>query len=155
LVSGVFLWFFSKISTYVRSETYCKQLLEYLDSIKYGKLATIVGRYYARDRDKRWERVQVAYEMLTQGKGEKSSDALKTIQERYAKDETDEFLKPIVLDEAGVIKDGDVLIFFNYRSDRMREINQAFGIPPMPFETAVQPKVVGSWRIALFWPKSS
>ncbi|KAI9015551.1 hypothetical protein DFJ74DRAFT_732131 [Hyaloraphidium curvatum] len=123
------------------SETYCKQLLEYLESIHYGKLATIVGRYYAMDRDKRWERVKVAYEMLTQGIGEKVTDPLKAIEERYAKDETDEFLKPIVVDEQGIIKDNDVLIFFNYRSDRMREINQAFGVPPIPFETKVQPKV--------------
>ncbi|KAI9274617.1 2,3-bisphosphoglycerate-independent phosphoglycerate mutase [Phascolomyces articulosus] len=116
---------------------YVKQLQGAIDKLSYGKIATIVGRYYAMDRDKRWERVQVAFEGLTEGKGEKSDDPIKTIEERYSKDETDEFLKPIILSEEGRVKDGDTLFFFNFRSDRMREFNQAFGISPCPFDATV------------------
>ncbi|TPX45251.1 phosphoglycerate mutase (2,3-diphosphoglycerate-independent) [Synchytrium endobioticum] len=120
--------------------TYLKDLLAHLKKIDYGTLATVVGRYYAMDRDKRWERVQVAYELLTQGKGEETDDVLKKVQERYTQQETDEFLKPIVCDKQGTVKDGDTLVFFNFRSDRMREINQALGVPPLPFETSLVPK---------------
>ena len=119
---------------------YIKELLIFLDEIKYGSLSTIIGRYYAMDRDKRWERVKIAYDALISGVGQQSSDALATIGERYAADETDEFLKPIILGDNSRIGDGDTLIFFNYRSDRMREINQALGIAPLPFEAAKVPK---------------
>ncbi|KAI9495058.1 2,3-bisphosphoglycerate-independent phosphoglycerate mutase [Zychaea mexicana] len=116
---------------------YLKTLQENLERLSYGKLATIVGRYYAMDRDKRWERVQIAFDALTEGKGEKSEDAMKTVEERYAADETDEFLKPIILSDEGRVKDNDTLFFFNFRSDRMRELTQAFGIAPCPFESKV------------------
>ncbi|KAJ3042996.1 2,3-bisphosphoglycerate-independent phosphoglycerate mutase [Rhizophlyctis rosea] len=122
------------------ADGYMKQLLDHIDSLQYGEVATVVGRYYAMDRDKRWERVKVAYDGLVSGEGEKSTDVLKTIKERYEKDETDEFLKPIIVGEEGRVGDNDTLIFFNYRSDRMREINQAFGIAPLPFEAAKSPK---------------
>jgi 2,3-bisphosphoglycerate-independent phosphoglycerate mutase len=119
---------------------YLNTLLVSLKELNYGKVATITGRYYAMDRDKRWERVQVAYEALVQGKGEASSDPLATIATRYEQGETDEFLKPIIVDANGVIKDKDTIIAFNFRSDRMREIAQALGIAPLPLETAVVPK---------------
>ena len=119
---------------------YLTTLLNHMKEHGYGKLADITGRYYAMDRDKRWERIKIAYEGLVQGLGEKTDDPIKTIEERYAANETDEFLKPIIVEEAGRIKDNDTLIFFNFRSDRMREINQALGIPPLPFETEVVPK---------------
>ncbi|KAJ2141040.1 2,3-bisphosphoglycerate-independent phosphoglycerate mutase, partial [Coemansia sp. RSA 678] len=91
-----------------RSTTkYLKELLQAMETLQYGKLATIVGRYYAMDRDKRWERVQIAFDAMTQGVGEKSDDAVKTVEERYAKDETDEFLKPIIVDGEGLVKDND------------------------------------------------
>lgn len=90
-----------------------------------GKLATIVGRYYAMDRDKRWERVKIAYDMLVHGLGEKSSEALQTIRTRYELGETDEFLKPICMQGVdGKIEAGDVVISFNYRTDRCREITE-------------------------------
>ncbi|KAJ1960953.1 hypothetical protein IWQ62_004036 [Dispira parvispora] len=118
--------------------TYLEQLLDYMNNdLRYGKLATIVGRYYAMDRDKRWERVQLAFDGLTQGKGEKSSDPVQTIKDRYAQDETDEFLKPIIVNEEGIIKDNDTLFFFDFRADRMRQITQAFGISPPPFDSPV------------------
>ncbi|KAI7852031.1 2,3-bisphosphoglycerate-independent phosphoglycerate mutase [Circinella umbellata] len=116
---------------------YLKTLEEALANLSYGKLATIVGRYYAMDRDKRWERVQVAFDALTEGKGEKSDNAIKTVEERYEAGETDEFLKPIIFGDDSRVKDNDTLFFFNFRSDRMREIAQAFGISPCPFESKV------------------
>ncbi|KAJ2770790.1 hypothetical protein IWQ56_002034, partial [Coemansia nantahalensis] len=121
-----------------RSTTqYLRELQAAMAELAYGKIATIVGRYYAMDRDKRWERVQVAFDAMTKGHGEKTSDAIKTVEERYAKNETDEFLKPIVVDSEGVIRDNDTLFFFDFRSDRMREIAQAFGIKPASFESRV------------------
>ncbi|KAJ1858356.1 hypothetical protein GGH12_000035 [Coemansia sp. RSA 1822] len=121
-----------------RSTTkYLKELLQAMETLQYGKLATIVGRYYAMDRDKRWERVQIAFDAMTQGVGEKSDDAVKTVEERYAKDETDEFLKPIIVDGEGLVKDNDTMFFFDFRSDRMREITQVFGIKPTPFDSRV------------------
>ncbi|KAJ1746476.1 hypothetical protein LPJ79_005853 [Coemansia sp. RSA 1821] len=121
-----------------RSTTkYLKELLEAMKEMQYGTLATIVGRYYAMDRDKRWERVQVAFDAMTKGQGEKTDDPVKTVEERYAKDETDEFLKPIVVDTAGLVKDNDSMFFFDFRSDRMREITQAFGVKPTPFDSRV------------------
>ncbi|KAJ1733184.1 hypothetical protein LPJ61_001679 [Coemansia biformis] len=117
--------------------TYLAELQAAMAELEYGKLATIVGRYYAMDRDKRWERVQVAFDAMTKGHGEKSSDPLKTIEERYAKNETDEFLKPIIVDSDGVIGDNDTIFFFDFRSDRMREIAQAFGVKPAAFESRV------------------
>lgn len=90
-----------------------------------GQLATITGRYYAMDRDKRWERVKVAYDALVHGKGEKSSDLLASLKNRYAIGETDEFVQPIVNAQVqGRIEAGDVVISFNYRTDRCREITQ-------------------------------
>jgi 2,3-bisphosphoglycerate-independent phosphoglycerate mutase len=119
---------------------YMTDLLNFMNSIEYGQIATVTGRYYAMDRDKRWERIKVAYEAIVQGKGEETTDVLKKIEERYAKDETDEFLKPIIVNKEGTVHDDDTLVFFNFRSDRMREINQALGIAPLPFETDVVPK---------------
>lgn len=116
---------------------YLKQLEDKLKELSYGKLATIVGRYYAMDRDKRWERIQIAFEALTEGKGEKADDAIKAVEQRYEQNETDEFLKPIILSDEGRVRDNDTLFFFNFRSDRMREINQAFGISPCPFDSKV------------------
>ncbi|HTH56239.1 MAG TPA: 2,3-bisphosphoglycerate-independent phosphoglycerate mutase [Cyclobacteriaceae bacterium] len=92
-----------------------------------GKLASIIGRYYAMDRDKRWERVKLAYDLLVHGTGEKSTDAKKSIQKSYDADVTDEFIKPVVMvDEkqnpVATIKEGDVVICFNFRTDRGREI---------------------------------
>ncbi|KAJ2040725.1 hypothetical protein H4S03_000840 [Coemansia sp. S3946] len=117
--------------------TYLTELLQAMSELEYGKVATIVGRYYAMDRDKRWERVQIAFDAMTQGRGEKSTDPIQAIEARYAKDETDEFLKPIIVDSEGVVRDNDSMFFFDFRSDRMREIAQAFGIKPTPFDSRV------------------
>ena len=94
-----------------------------------GKIATVSGRYYAMDRDKRWERVKLAYDCLVKGVGPKATDAIAAIEQSYAANITDEFIKPtIVVDEAqqplASIKNGDVAICFNFRTDRCREITE-------------------------------
>lgn len=76
---------------------YLKDLLAFIEKEKIGQVATVVGRYYAMDRDKRWERIKIAVDGLVKGDGEASEDAVATIEARYKKDETDEFLKPIIV----------------------------------------------------------
>ncbi|HOZ75346.1 MAG TPA: 2,3-bisphosphoglycerate-independent phosphoglycerate mutase [Flavobacterium sp.] len=93
------------------------------------KLASVVGRYYAMDRDKRWERVKQAYDLLVHGTGEHSTDAVRSIEANYAKNVTDEFIRPIVMvnnhgEPTVVIKEGDVVIFFNFRTDRGRQLTE-------------------------------
>jgi len=117
---------------------YAEDLLSFIKSESYGELATVVGRYYAMDRDKRWDRVKVAVDALVEGEGEETNDVLKTIQEKYEKKETDEFFKPIIVNGSeGRIKEGDTLFFFNYRSDRMREIASVIGLPDKPIEVNI------------------
>lgn len=94
-----------------------------------GKIATVSGRYYAMDRDKRWERIKLAYDCMVKGEGAKATDALAAIEQAYAANVTDEFIKPtVIIDEAqqplALIKDGDVAICFNFRTDRCREITE-------------------------------
>lgn len=98
-----------------------------------GKVASIIGRYYAMDRDKRWERVKEAYDLLVNGIGKKATDMVQAMQESYDEGVTDEFIKPIV--NAGVdgtIKEGDVVIFFNYRNDRAKELTVVLTQQDMP-----------------------
>lgn len=102
-----------------------------------GELATITGRYYAMDRDNRWERVQLAYNALVNGEGSFSSDASASIQQSYNTDVTDEFIKPIVMvdeDEQPktTIKEDDVVIFFNFRTDRGRQLTEALSQKDFP-----------------------
>ena len=88
-----------------------------------GEIATIQGRFYAMDRDKRWERVKIAYDLLVSGEGKQAKDLIEAMQESYDEGVTDEFIKPInncLVD--GTIKEGDVVIFFNYRNDRAKEL---------------------------------
>ncbi|KAA6347590.1 2 3-bisphosphoglycerate-independent phosphoglycerate mutase [termite gut metagenome] len=98
-----------------------------------GKIASVVGRYYAMDRDKRWERVKEAYNLLVNGTGKKTTDVLQAIQESYDEGITDEFIKPIVnANVDGTIKKGDVVIFFNYRNDRAKELTIVLTQQEMP-----------------------
>ena len=107
---------------------YMKQLLEFLTEQGIGEVATVVGRYYIMDRDKRWDRVEIGMKGVVLGEGEDSDDPVKTIEERYAKGENDEFLKPIILGgKERRVQDNDTLFFFNYRSDRVREVTQLLG----------------------------
>ena len=96
-------------------------------------IASIIGRYYAMDRDKRWERVKVAYDLLVKGEGAKATDMAAAVQASYDADVTDEFIKPIsnsAID--GTIKEGDVVIFFNYRNDRAKELTVVLTQHDMP-----------------------
>lgn len=114
---------------------YVKQLTEKLSQMNYGSLSTIMGRYYAMDRDKRWERIKIAYDGLVDGVGDhvavKDNDYSKLfekIEERYKSGQTDEFFTPIIVDQNGLLKDNDTLIFFNFRADRMRQITETLGV---------------------------
>ena len=98
-----------------------------------GKIASIIGRYYAMDRDKRWERVKEAYDLLVNGQGKKATDMVQAMQESYDEGVTDEFIKPIVNANCdGTIKEGDVVIFFNYRNDRAKELTVVLTQQDMP-----------------------
>lgn len=100
-----------------------------------GKIASIIGRYYAMDRDKRWDRVKIAYELLVDGQGEQATDMVAAMQASYDADVTDEFVKPInnaTVD--GTIKEGDCVIFFNYRNDRAKELTTVLTQHDMPEE---------------------
>lgn len=115
---------------------FIKELQEHLKKTV-GKIASVSGRYYAMDRDKRWERIHFAYDALVNGAGEKASDAAKAIQNSYGKNVTDEFIKPVVIidekqDPVATIKDGDVAICFNFRTDRCREITRVLTQEDMP-----------------------
>ncbi len=107
---------------------YVKDVLEHLKKTS-GTLASIVGRYYAMDRDKRWERVKLAYDLMVNGVGESTTDPLRAIQASYDAGVTDEFIKPIVVTNGSVpvgkIQEGDVVLCFNFRTDRGRQITQA------------------------------
>ena len=101
-----------------------------------GKIATVIGRYYAMDRDKRWERTKLAYDALVHGQGKQTEDALQAVQDSYDEDVTDEFIKPIIITENGKavtqIQDGDVVLSFNFRTDRARQITQALSQKDFP-----------------------
>ncbi|MFM7681736.1 MAG: 2,3-bisphosphoglycerate-independent phosphoglycerate mutase [Bacteroidota bacterium] len=90
-----------------------------------GKIASVIGRYYAMDRDNRWERVKKAYDLMAKGLGSKFSSAEEAIQSSYQNGITDEFIEPSIIDSNGVIENGDVVICFNFRTDRPREITIA------------------------------
>ena len=102
------------------------ELEEKLKEIGVGKIATVMGRYYAMDRDNRWERVGKAYDAMVYGEGNKADNAVDAIKASYAADVTDEFVVPTVIDENGKISANDSVIFFNFRPDRARELTRTF-----------------------------
>ncbi|KAI4286042.1 MAG: hypothetical protein L6R35_004492 [Caloplaca aegaea] len=107
---------------------YMKLLLDNIKEIGIGEVATVVGRYYIMDRDKRWDRVEIGLKGVVLGEGEASTDPVATIKARYEADENDEFLKPIICGgQEARVQDNDSLFFFNYRSDRVREVTQLLG----------------------------
>lgn len=109
---------------------YAAELLDFMKKVKFGKIASVCGRFYAMDRDNRWERVIKAYDMLTLGEGISASNAVDAIERSYADGVTDEFVLPTSIVEEGkpvaTVGEGDSIIFFNYRPDRAREITRAF-----------------------------
>lgn len=113
------------------AESSLKRVEEKFAELGKGRVATLIGRYYAMDRDNRWDRVEQAYDLMTQAKGEYQADtAVAGLQAAYARDENDEFVKATVIRAEGqadsVMQDGDALIFMNFRADRAREITRAF-----------------------------
>jgi 2,3-bisphosphoglycerate-independent phosphoglycerate mutase len=115
---------------------YVEELQEHLNKST-GKIASLVGRYYTMDRDKRWERVKQGYDLMVNGKGKPSNDILQAMQESYDAGITDEFIKPIVMVDdcgtpVGLVKDDDVFICFNFRTDRLREITTVLTQKNMP-----------------------
>ena len=127
--------------------TYMKSLLEKMESRKTGRVATICGRYWAMDRDNRWDRIQAAYTAMVLGIGRKEFFPVGAVKAAYDRKETDEFIKPIVLcrpdgQPVGTIQDQDAVIFFNFRADRAREITRAFNDPAFgEFPRPVFPKL--------------
>ena len=111
-------------------KSYAEQLNEEMKKIGVGKIASVMGRYYAMDRDNNYDRVQLAYDAMTEGKGLTAACGICGIQESYDREETDEFVKPTVVVEdgkaVGLVQDKDSVIFFNFRPDRAREITRAF-----------------------------
>ena len=109
---------------------YVKELVAEIEKIGVGKIASISGRYYAMDRDNRWDRIEKAYVALTKGEGNKASDPVEAMQQSYDEGVTDEFVVPVIIEENGApvatIQDGDSVIFFNFRPDRARQITRVF-----------------------------
>ena len=109
---------------------FVSELVEKMEEIGVGQVATVMGRYYAMDRDNRWDRVELAYNAMVKGEGNKGDDAVKAIQESYDNEKTDEFVIPTVIMKNGAptatIKENDSIIFFNFRPDRAREITRTF-----------------------------
>ena len=106
--------------------TYIRELEEKISRIGTGRVATVSGRYFAMDRDRRWERVEKAYRCLTDGAGHAAVSAVEAVEKGYARGENDEFLQPTLVDGRGLVQDSDSIIFFNFRPDRAREITRAF-----------------------------
>lgn len=109
---------------------YVQQLQDYMAKVQFGKIATISGRFWAMDRDKRWDRIQKAYEAISCGVGDKADCPICAMKNSYKNEKTDEFVVPCVIQEDGkpvaTVEAGDSMIFFNFRPDRTREITRAF-----------------------------
>ena len=125
-----------------RGKGYVEELQAKLAEIGVGKVATVMGRYYAMDRDNRWERVEKAYAAMVYGEGEHAACPVCAVQESYDKEVTDEFVVPVVVDGAAPISAGDSVIFYNFRPDRAREITR----------TLVDPDFTGFERKKGFFP---
>ncbi len=119
---------------------YVKQLADKCASLGNAQIATLQGRFYGMDRDKRWDRVELAYNAIVCGEGVNESDPVKAVEDSYAADVSDEFVKPVVCRPDGVINEGDSVIFMNFRPDRAREITWALNLPD--FDGFVRKKTV-------------
>ena len=113
---------------------YLQELEEEMRSIGAGKIATVSGRYYAMDRDKRWDRIEKAYDAMVEGKGAKASSSAECIENSYAAGVTDEFVVPTVLTDengqpVGKMEENDSIVFYNFRPDRARQITRAIVDP--------------------------
>jgi 2,3-bisphosphoglycerate-independent phosphoglycerate mutase len=106
-----------------------------------GQVATVTGRYYAMDRDQRWERISAAYQAIVAGEGRRAASAVAAVEQAYARDEGDEFVKPTVIGGGARLRDGDAVIFFNFRADRARQLTNALtGVRPEAFAGKLERK---------------
>lgn len=116
---------------------YLRQVTAHMERHRFGAIASICGRYYAMDRDKRWDRIEKAYRLYTEGEGVTEPDPVQAVAHAYDRGQTDEFVKPIVITPEGaepaVVSTGDGVIFFNFRADRAREITRTFTEPGFDF----------------------
>jgi 2,3-bisphosphoglycerate-independent phosphoglycerate mutase len=125
---------------------YVRALMDYIAELGHGEIATVCGRYYAMDRDKRWERNREAYRLWTEGVGTDAEDPLSAVLAAYGKGQTDEFVRPVrILREGrpfGTLKNGDAMVFFNFRADRARQISRALTDPDFAgFSRPVTPQL--------------
>jgi 2,3-bisphosphoglycerate-independent phosphoglycerate mutase len=126
---------------------YLATLQQKIDEIGAGEIATVVGRYYAMDRDKRWERTKRAYDLLVHATGEHAIDAIAAVNKSYERGVTDEFVEPIVIvresgEPVATIQDGDAVVFFNFRPDRARQLTRALAVPGFSeFDVSARPKI--------------
>ncbi len=116
-------------------ERYLTQLQTKISELGVGSIATVIGRYYSMDRDKNWDRTKIAYDLITKGEGEYFSNPIEGVQAAYKRDSklTDYYLPPICVNKAGLISERDALIFFNFRTDRTRQLTAAFVHPSFDF----------------------
>ena len=147
---------------------YMRNLTEHLKGSN-GRIASFIGRYYAMDRDKRWERVREAYDLLVNGKGEQTTDILGAMKRSYDNGVTDEFMKPIVVTDEngkpfGTLKEGDVVVFFNFRNDRAKELTIAltqkdlpeFGMKTVPLHYCTMTPYDATFRgLHVIYPKEN
>jgi 2,3-bisphosphoglycerate-independent phosphoglycerate mutase len=135
---------------------YLAQVQNHVQQIGTGAIATICGRFYAMDRDTRWDRTEQAYRLLTRGEGRPARDAVSAVREAYERGESDEFVKPIVITGQNdqprtLVRDGDAVIFFNFRADRARQLTRAFTDPAFNgFQRAVSPRLSAYVCMALY-----
>lgn len=124
--------------------TYLQKVEEKIKEIGVGQIATLVGRFYAMDRDNRWERTQKAYELLTEGKGQAFASIKEAVEASYQAGKSDEFIEPVILtrtngEPRGLISDNDAVIFFNFRIDRPRQLTKAFVLPQFENTAVTKP----------------
>ncbi len=136
---------------------YMKELVAKMTELNYGEVASVSGRFYAMDRDKRWERVEKAYKVLVDGEGNHATDPVKAIEDSYANKVNDEFFVPTVIEKdgqsVGTVKDNDAIIFFNFRPDRAIQLSNAFtDLEWEHFERANHPKNVKFVTMTLYNP---
>jgi 2,3-bisphosphoglycerate-independent phosphoglycerate mutase len=135
---------------------YIARVQHHMDAVGVGVIATICGRYYAMDRDTRWDRTALAYALYTQGEGAARKEPVQAVEDAYGRGESDEFVKPLVMNDTtgtphAVIQDGDSIFFFNFRADRARQMIRAFSEDAFDgFERKVRPKVASTTCMTLY-----
>ncbi len=138
---------------------YIEQLQNKINKARAGAISSICGRFYAMDRDTRWDRVKIAYEMLVRGKARREKDPVEAVRAAYRRGETDEFIKPILIENAvcpcpegqGPIKDGDAIFHFNFRADRARELTRAFTEKNFSFfDVSDRPKLIAFATMTMY-----